>query len=53
MSPILAVAETPRERSELSFISADKPHALVMAAQTLVAHLARGRVIDAARRRSC
>jgi len=47
MSPILAVAETPREQSEVSFISADKHHALVMAAQTLVAHLAKGRVIDA------
>ena len=47
MSPILAVAETPREQSELSFISTDKPHALMMAAQTLVAHLAKGRVIDA------
>ncbi|MGD9540394.1 strawberry notch-like NTP hydrolase domain-containing protein [Methylocystis sp.] len=47
MSPILAVAETPREQSELSFISADKPHALVMAAQTLVVRLAKGSVIDA------
>jgi len=47
MSPILAVAETPREQSELSFISADKPHALVMAAQTLVIRLAKGRAIDA------
>jgi hypothetical protein len=47
MSPILAVAETPREQSELSFVATDKPHALIMAAQTLVAHLAKGRVIDA------
>ena len=45
MSPILAA--TPREQSELSFISTDKPHALMMAAQTLVTHLAKGRVIDA------
>jgi hypothetical protein len=47
MSPNLAVAETACEQSELSFISSDKPHALIMAAQTLVAHLAKGRVIDA------
>ncbi|PWB89010.1 methylase [Methylocystis sp. MitZ-2018] len=47
MSPILAVAETPREQSELSFVASEKPHALIMAAQTLVAHLAKGRVIDA------
>jgi hypothetical protein len=47
MSPILAVAETPRDRSELSFISTDKPHALVMAAQMIVVHLVKGRVIDA------
>ncbi|PPD40451.1 MAG: methylase, partial [Methylocystis sp.] len=47
MSPILAVAETPREQSELSFVSSEKPHALIMAAQALVAHLAKGRVIDA------
>ncbi len=47
MSQILAVAEAPREQSELSFISTDKPHALIMAAQTLVAQLAKGRVIDA------
>ncbi len=46
MSPILAVAEAPREQSELSFISTDKAHALVIAAQTLVAHLAKGRVVD-------
>ncbi|TLG72668.1 methylase [Methylocystis sp. B8] len=52
MSPILAVAETPRDQSELSFISTDKPHALVMAAQTLVAHLAKGRVIDSPALRS-
>ncbi|KAF0123455.1 MAG: putative methylase/helicase, partial [Methylocystaceae bacterium] len=47
MRTILAVAETPCEQSELSFISDDKPHALVIVAQTLVAHLAKGRVIDA------
>ncbi|MGJ0427311.1 strawberry notch-like NTP hydrolase domain-containing protein [Methylocystis sp.] len=52
MSPILAVAEAPREQSELSFISTDKPHALVMAAQTLVVHLAKGRTIDAPALRS-
>ncbi|QGM95985.1 methylase (plasmid) [Methylocystis rosea] len=45
MSPILAA--TPRQQAELSFISTDKPHALMMAAQTLVTHLAKGRVIDA------
>jgi hypothetical protein len=45
MSPILAA--TPREQSELSFISTDKPPALAMAAQMLVAHLAKGCVIDA------
>ncbi|MBM3639828.1 MAG: methylase, partial [Alphaproteobacteria bacterium] len=47
MSPNLAVAETPREQSEFSFISAEKPHALVMAAQTLVVRLAKGSSIDA------
>lgn len=52
MSPILAVAEAPRDQSELSFTSTDKPHALVMAAQTLVVHLAKGRVIDAPALRS-
>jgi len=52
MSSILAVAAASRDQSELSFISTDKPHALVMAAQTLVAHLAKGRVIDAPALRS-
>ncbi|GEM_PF-3340790 len=46
MSSILAVAEQPREQSELFFIATDKPHALVMVAQTLVVHLAKGRVVD-------
>jgi hypothetical protein len=44
MSPNLAVTKQRRDQSELSFISADKPDALVMAAQMLVAHLAKKRV---------
>jgi hypothetical protein len=42
-----AVAIPRREQSEVSFFSTDKPHGLVMAAQMLVGHLAKGRVINA------
>ena len=48
MSPMLAAALPRVEQAELSFSTNDKPHALVMAAQALVADIARGRVIDAA-----
>jgi hypothetical protein len=44
MSPNLAVTKQRRDQSELSFISADKPDALVMPARMLVAHLAKKRV---------
>ncbi|RNJ47893.1 strawberry notch-like NTP hydrolase domain-containing protein [Methylocystis hirsuta] len=52
MSPILAAALPAQHQAELSFATDDKPHALMMAAQALVAHLAKGRVIDAAILRS-
>jgi len=48
MSPILATALAQTEQAELSFTTDDKPTALIMAAQALVADLAKGRTIDAA-----
>ncbi|MBM3578129.1 MAG: hypothetical protein FJX40_10800 [Alphaproteobacteria bacterium] len=48
MSPILAAALAQTEQAELSFTTDDKPTALIMAAQALVADLAKGRTIDAA-----
>lgn len=52
MSPILAAALPAQHQAELSFATDDKPHALMMAAEALFAHLAKGRVIDAAILRS-
>jgi hypothetical protein len=48
MSPILAAALPRSEQAELSFVTDDKPHALMMAAQALLSSLAEGRAIDAA-----
>ncbi len=52
MSQILAAALPAQHQAELSFATDDKPHALMMAAQGIVAHLAKSRVIDAAILRS-
>lgn len=48
MSPSLAAVVPDFEQTEFSFSATDKPHALAMAAQALVAQIARGRAIDAA-----
>jgi hypothetical protein len=48
MSPIRATVCTKAEQAELSFATNDRPHALMMAAQAIVADLAKGRAIDAA-----
>jgi len=52
MIPIFAAALPADHQAELSFATDDKPHALIMAAQGLVAHLVKGRVIDTAILRS-